>query len=99
MQFLEKLSPLVHFVYSFSVAWILGIINQIIQKTQSLQILICSLLQAKYLVITQEKDDGVKMVFSYRLQQNVGVELHMILMLNEAICFAFKRGWRSSQPI
>ena len=54
------------------------IINQNIQKTQSLQILICSLLQAKHLVITQEKDDGVKMVLSYRLQQNVGVELHMI---------------------
>ena len=64
--------------YSFSIAWIFGIINQIIQKTQSLQILICSLLQAKHLVITQEKDDGVKMVLSYCLQQNVGVELHMI---------------------
>ena len=40
--------------------------------------LICSLLQAKHLVITQEKDDGVKMVLSYRLQPNVSVELHMI---------------------
>ena len=29
-------------------------------KTQSLQVLICSLLQAKHLVITQEKDDGSK---------------------------------------
>ena len=38
----------------------------------------CRLLQAKHLVITQEKDDGVKMVLSYRLQQNVGVELYMI---------------------
>ena len=28
-----------------------------------------SLLQAKHLVITQEKDEGVKMVLSYRLQQ------------------------------
>ena len=55
-----------------------GIINQNIQKTQSLQILICSLVQAKHLVITQEKDDGAKMVLSYRLQHNVGVELHMI---------------------
>ena len=45
----------------------------LIQKTQCLQILICSLLQAKYLVITQEKDDGVKMVLSYRLQQNVSI--------------------------
>ena len=53
-------------------------LNLIIQKTQSLQILICSLLQAKHLVITQEKNDGLKMVLSYRLQQNVGVELHMI---------------------
>ena len=79
MQFLEKQSPLVHFVYSFSIAWSFGIIDQIIQKTQSLQILIRSLLQAKHLVITQEKDDGVvKMVLSYRLQQNVNVELHMI---------------------
>ena len=52
LQFLEKLSPLVHFGYSFSIAWMFGIINQIIQKTQSLQIVICSLLQAKHLVIT-----------------------------------------------
>ena len=56
----------------------LGIINQIIQKTQCLQTLICSLLQAKHLVITQENDDGVKMVLFYRLQQNVSVELHTI---------------------
>ena len=83
MQFLEKLSALVHFVYSFSIAWIFGIINQIIQKTQSRQILICSLLQAKHLVITQVKDDGVKIFLSYRLQQNVGVELHMIKMLKQ----------------
>ena len=45
-----------------------GIINQTIEKSQSLQILVCSLLQAKHLVITQEKDDGVKMVLFYRLQ-------------------------------
>ena len=55
-----------------------GIIHQIIQKTQSLQILICSQLQAKHLAITQEKDNGVKMVLSYGLQQNVAVELHMM---------------------
>ena len=55
-----------------------GIINQIIQKTQSLQIFICSLLLAKHLVITQEKDDGVKIILSYRLQQNASVELHII---------------------
>ena len=42
------------------------------------QILMCSLLQVKHWVITQEKDDGVKMVLSYCLQQNVSVELHMI---------------------
>ena len=64
-------------------AWIFGIIQQIIQKTQSLQILICSLLQAKHLVITQEKENGVKMVLSYRLQQHVGVELHMIQILKQ----------------
>ena len=40
--------------------------------------LTCSLLQAKHFVITQEKDDGVNMVLSYRLQQNVGDKLHMI---------------------
>ena len=62
----------------FSIAWMFGIINQIIQKTQRLQILTCTPLQAKHLVITQEKDDGVKMVLSYRLQRHVGVELHMI---------------------
>ena len=60
-----------------------GIINQIIQKTQTLQILICSLIQAKRLVITQENHEGVKMVLSYRLQQNVGVQLHMIKMLKQ----------------
>ena len=78
LQFLEKLSPLVPFVYSFLIAWMFGIINQIIQKTQSLQILICSLLQAKHTVITQEKDDGLKMVHSYRLQPNASVELYML---------------------
>ena len=31
----------------------------------------------KHLVITQEKDDGVKIVIFYRLQQNISVELHM----------------------
>ena len=69
--------------YSFSIAWIFGIINQIIQKTQSLQTIICSLLQAKHLVIIQEKDDGIKMVLSNRLQQNVGVELYMIQILKQ----------------
>ena len=33
MQFLEKLSSLVHFGYSFLIALIFGIINQIIQKS------------------------------------------------------------------
>ena len=45
---------------------------------KSLQILLRSLLQAKHLVITQEKDDGVKIVLSYLLQQNLNDELHMI---------------------
>ena len=39
--------------------------------------------KAKHLVITQKKDDGVKMVFSYFLQQNISVELHMIQMLKQ----------------
>ena len=56
--------------------------KRVIEKW-SLQILICSLFQAKHLVITQEKDDGVKVVLSYRLQQNVSVELHMIYMLKQ----------------
>ena len=47
-------------------------------KKGSLQILICSPFKAKHLVITQEKNEGVKMVLSYYLQQNVSVELHMI---------------------
>ena len=70
LQFLKKLSPVVHFVYSFPIIWIFGIIHQILQKDSSkkgsLQILMCSQLQAKHLVITQEKNDGVKMVLSYR---------------------------------
>ena len=52
-------------------------------KDQSLQNLICSLLQAKHLMITQEKDNWLKMVLSYRLQQNVSDELHMIYMLKQ----------------
>ena len=43
----------------------------------------CSQLQAKRLVIAQEKDKGIKMAQSYLLQQNVGVELHMIEMLKQ----------------
>ena len=45
---------------------------------KTLQILICSLLQAKHLVTTQEKGDGVKMVIFYRLQENTRVELHIV---------------------
>ena len=51
--------------------------KRLIEK-RSLLILMCSLLQAKHMVITQEKDAGLKMVLSYRLQRNVGVQLHMI---------------------
>ena len=47
-------------------------------KSTALKGLICSLLQAKHLIIIQEKDDWVKMVLSYRLQQNENIELHMI---------------------
>ena len=63
-------------------AWMFGIIHQIIQKDLSknavYKILIYSQLQAKHLVIKQGKDDWVKMVLSYCLQRNVSVELHMI---------------------
>ena len=44
------------------------------RKTMS-QIFVC---KAKDLVITQGKEKEAKMVLSYFLQQNVGVELHMI---------------------
>ena len=75
LQFLEKVSPLVHHGYFFSISWIFGIINQITQKdslkNEVYKFLICSLLQTKHLVITQEKDDRVKVALSYRLQQNV----------------------------
>ena len=40
--------------------------------------LICGPLQAKHLVITQDENDGVKMVPFYGLQQNVSVKQHMI---------------------
>ena len=39
------------------------------------------LLPAKHLVITQEKDERVKVVLCYGLQQNVSVEQHKIQML------------------
>ena len=49
------------------------------QKIKFTNLNMCSLLQAKHLLITQDKKDGVvKMILSYRLQQYVGVELHMI---------------------
>ena len=69
-----------------------GIIDQIIQKIQSLQILICSLLQVKHLVIIQEKDNGVKIVLSYCLQQYVGVELYIYDPNIEAISFTIGQG-------
>ena len=43
-----------------------------------LQVLIYSQLKVKHLVITQEKEDEVKMVLSYLLQQYISVELRMI---------------------
>ena len=45
---------------------------------KSLQILIYSQLQVKHLVITQEKEDEVKMVLTYLLQLYISVELRMI---------------------
>ena len=53
---------------------------------KSLQILICSIFQAKHLVITREKDEGLMMFLSYLLQQNVSVELHIIEMLKQFLC-------------
>ena len=44
---------------------------------------ICSLVETKHLVITQEKDDGIKTVLSYGLQQNVSAELPMIKVLKQ----------------
>ena len=35
------------------------------------------------LVITQEKDEGIKMTLSCLFQQNVSVELHMIKMMKQ----------------
>ena len=60
--------------------WKTQITNQNFIHFPTLKI-ICSLLQAKQLVITQEKDDGVKITLSYLLQQNVSVELHNDLNL------------------
>ena len=73
-----------------------SIINQIIQKTHRKMkstILICNLFQAKHLEITQEKDDGVKMVLSYRRGRDT-YDLNV-----EAISFAIGQGCRSSQLI
>ena len=43
-------------------------IDGVAQMVVVLTIVICSLLQAKHLVITQEKDKEIKMVLSYRLE-------------------------------
>ena len=56
--------------------------------------LICSQLRAKHLVITQEKDDRVKVVLSYRLQRNFKYRATYDLNV-EAIFFAIDRGWHS----
>ena len=91
--FLEKLSPSVHFVNSFPIAWMFGIISQSIQKTQSLQILTCSLLQAKHLVITQEKrlgKDGPFLSFATKCKCRTTYDLNV-----EAISFAIGQGCRS----
>ena len=64
--------------------------KRLIDKS-SLQISICCLLQAKHLVIAQEKNEELKMVLSYCLQQHVSVKLHDLI--NEAISFAIGRGW------
>ena len=64
------------------------------RKMKSLQILICSLLQEKHLVITREKDIGVKMFLSYLLQKKC--KCQAVYDLNvEAISLAIRRGWRS----
>ena len=78
---LKKVSSLVHFVYSFSIAWRFCIINQIIQKIyrkMKSTNFDMQLTPSKTLGDHPIKDDGVKMVLSYRLQQNVSVELRMI---------------------
>ena len=54
----------------------------------------CSLLQAKHLVITQKKYDWVKMVLSYRLQQKCKCRATYDLNV-EVISFAIGRGWHS----
>ena len=77
---------MVHFEYSFSIAWIFGFINQIIEKTQSLQILIRSQLQAKHLVITQGKrrwgEGGPLLFFATKCRGRATYYLNV-----EAICF------------
>ena len=64
--------------YHGSLALSIKIFKKIYRQMKFLQIVICCLLQAKHLVITQDKDEGVKMVFSHLLQLNVDVELHII---------------------
>ena len=62
LQIVQNLSTLIHFVHSFSIVRIFGNIHQNIQKIhlkmKSLKTLKCSLLQAKHLVISQEKWRG-----------------------------------------
>ena len=61
-----------------SLAISIKIFKTIVLKMRSLINLICSQLQAKHLVNTQEKKTGIKMVLFYVLQQNISVELLII---------------------
>ena len=77
------MSSLVDIVYSFSIAWIFGntikIFKKIYLKIKFINILKCSELRAKQLVIPQEKKEwGIKTVLFDSLRQNINVELHNI---------------------
>ena len=75
-----------------------GISNQTIEKSQSLPILVCSLLQAKHLVITQKKrrwgKDGPFLSFATKCKCRATYDLNV-----EAISFAIGQDCRSSQLI
>ena len=82
LQFLEKLSALVNFVYSSSTALVFGIIHQNFQKN-SPKIEVSKIFKmqptpSKALGDTPSKREGIKVILFCLLRQSISFELRMI---------------------
>ena len=82
LQFLEEVSPLVHFVYSFLLAWIFGALSIKLLKKVHRKMKFTNFNvwpnSKQTLNGHRRKSREVKVVLSCFLQQDEDVELHMI---------------------